>query len=62
MHDPTLKDKNGCTVAMYAAAWKHIKDLPKELYHDPTLKDKDGCTVAMYAAVRGCISDLPKEF
>ena len=41
-HDPTLKDINGWTVAMYAAASGCIKYLPKELYHDPTLKNNRG--------------------
>ena len=55
LHDPTLTNDIYMTVAMYAAIYKHIKDLPKELYHDPLITDEDGCTVAMIAAMYGCI-------
>ena len=36
-HDPTIKDNNGCTVAMHAAKSKYIMSLPREFYHDPTI-------------------------
>ena len=38
-HDPTLRDNDGWTVAMYAAYDRHISTLSPQWEHDPTLRD-----------------------
>ena len=50
------------TVAMYAAQYGYIKNLPKKLYHDPTLKNNNIRTVAILMSMNGYIKDLPGEF
>ena len=50
------------TVAMLAACYGCIKDLPVEFYHDPIIQDNRGRTVAMIAILYKNIKDLPVEF
>ena len=42
-HDPTIKDKNGYTVAMMLVI--HGKVPPKEWMHDNSIKDNRGKTL-----------------
>ena len=41
-HDPLVKNKYGCTVAMIATYNGRIKDLPWEFYHSSLVMDYDG--------------------
>ena len=54
LHDPTLKNKDGLTVAMIAAYHDNIENLPERWLHDPTLKDNQGHTVADILRMDGC--------
>ena len=39
-HNPTLRNKNGYTVAMIMAE-NGITNIPPEFWHDPTLRNKN---------------------
>ena len=48
LHDPTVMDNDGMTVAMHTA--NHGYNVPIEWYHDPELRNKEGDTFCMISA------------
>ena len=62
LHDPTLRNLRGHTVAMIAADSGYLKDLPSHWSHDSTLHDIWLRTVGMIAADSGYIKDLPDHW
>ena len=50
LHDPTLKNDRGETLAMSATRYHNLKYLPDHWLHDPTLSNNHGYTVAMIYA------------